>query len=40
MHGALGCGVTRSLAPDAHGKCLGWTILDLMIPDEDVTDPS
>lgn len=31
MHDALGGGVTRSLAPDAHGKCLGSAILDLEI---------
>jgi hypothetical protein len=34
MHGALGGGVTRSLALDAHGKCLASAILDLEIPDE------
>jgi hypothetical protein len=34
MHGALGGGVTRSLALDAHGKCLGSAMLDLEIPDE------
>ena len=31
MHRALGGGVTRSLALDAHGKCLGSAILDLEI---------
>jgi hypothetical protein len=31
MDGALGGGVTRSLALDAHGKCLGSAILDLEI---------
>lgn len=35
MHGALGGGVTRSLALDAHGKCLASAILDLEIPDGD-----
>ncbi len=34
MRGALGGGVTRSLALDAHGKCLGSAILDLEIPDD------
>jgi hypothetical protein len=33
MQGALGGGVTRSLALDAHGKCLGSAILDLEIPE-------
>jgi len=32
MHRALGGGVTRSLALDAHGKCLGSAILDLDLP--------
>ena len=27
--------MTRSLALDAHGKCLGSAILDLEIPDDD-----
>ena len=31
MHGALGGGVTRSLALDAHGKCLSSALLDLEI---------
>jgi len=31
MHGALGGGVTRSLALDAHGKSLGSAILDIDI---------
>jgi hypothetical protein len=35
MRGALGGGVTRSLALDAHGKCLSSAILDLELPDED-----
>ena len=34
MQGALGGGVTRSLALDAHGKCLASAILDLEIPDD------
>ncbi|TXN07490.1 hypothetical protein FV222_02150 [Methylobacterium sp. WL103] len=33
MTGALGGGVTRSLALDAHGKGLGSALLDLEIPD-------
>ena len=33
MKGALRGGVTRSLALDAHGKCLGSAILDLEIGD-------
>ncbi len=33
MHGALGGGVTRSLALDAHGKSLGSALLDLEIPE-------
>ena len=32
MQGALGGGVTRSLALDPHGKCLASAILDLEIP--------
>lgn len=32
MHDALGGGVTRSLALDAHGKTLGAAILDLPLP--------
>jgi len=34
MYGALGGGVTRSLALDAHGKCLSSVLLDLKIPDD------
>lgn len=30
---ALGGGVTRSLALDAHGKCLSSVLLDMEIPD-------
>lgn len=37
LYGALGGGVTRSLALDIHGKCLSSALLDLDIPDE--TDP-
>lgn len=33
MRKALGGGVTRSLAIDAHGKCLASALLDLDIPD-------
>jgi hypothetical protein len=33
LHRALGGGVTRSLALDAHGKCLSSAILELEIPD-------
>ncbi len=32
MYGALGGGVTRSLALDAHGKCLSSVLLDLEVP--------
>ena len=32
LHRALGGGVTRSLALDAHGKCLSALLLDLEIP--------
>jgi hypothetical protein len=31
--GALAGGVTRSLALDAHGKCLGSVLLELEVPD-------
>jgi hypothetical protein len=31
LHGALGGGVTRSLALDAHGKCLAALLLDMEI---------
>jgi hypothetical protein len=34
MRHALGGGVTRSLALDAHGKCLSALLLDMEIPDE------
>ena len=33
LHRALGGGVTRSLALDAHGKCLSSALLELEIPD-------
>jgi hypothetical protein len=33
LHAALGGGVTRSLALDAHGKSLGMLMLDLDIPE-------
>lgn len=36
MKEALGGGVTRSLALDAHGKCLASAILDMEIPDDAV----
>ena len=35
MEGALGGGVTRSLALDAHGKSLSSALLGMAIPDED-----
>ncbi len=34
MYGALGGGVTRSLALDAHGKCLSSVLLDLELPND------
>lgn len=34
MYEALGGGVTRSLALDAHGKCLGSGLLAMEIPEE------
>ena len=34
IRGALAGGVTRSLALDAHGKCLGATLLALDLPDD------
>ena len=33
LHGALGGGVTRSLALDAHGKSLSSWLLDLELPE-------
>lgn len=38
LTGALGGGVTRSLALDAHGKSLSSALLDLDIPDPDILD--
>src|SRR3954454_17399992 len=38
LRDALGGGVTRSLALDAHGKGLSSAILDLEISDEDQSD--
>lgn len=35
MEGALGGGVTRTLALDAHGKSLSSALLSMTIPDED-----
>ena len=35
---ALGGGVTRSLALDAHGKSLSSALLSMEIPDDEVTD--
>ena len=37
MQHALGGGVTRSLALDAHGKCLSSAIMSLEIPDHIAT---
>ena len=37
MRGALASGVTRSLALDAHGKCLGFVLLDMQIADRGVS---
>ena len=34
LHGALGGGVTRSLALDAHGKSLSASLLELDLPDQ------
>jgi hypothetical protein len=33
LYGALGGGVTRSLALDAHGKCFSSILLELELPD-------
>lgn len=33
LHNALGGGVTRSLALDAHGKCLASAMLEIEIPE-------
>ena len=40
LRGLLEGGVTRSLALDAHGKCLGATLLDIRIPTRDAGDRS
>ncbi len=40
MHGALGGGVTRSLALDAHGKALSGKILALEVSDAKISHPS
>ena len=37
LRGALGGGVTRSLALDPHGKSLSSALLDLDLPDEERT---
>jgi hypothetical protein len=37
MTGALGGGVTRSLALDAHGKSLSSVLLEIDLPDPDIT---
>jgi hypothetical protein len=34
LHGALGGGVTSSLALDAHGKCFSSCLLDMQVPDD------
>lgn len=34
LHGVLGGGVTRSLALDAHGKCLGHYLLEIELRDD------
>jgi hypothetical protein len=39
MRQALGGGVTRSLALDAHGKCLSSALLDIELPPMGGTDP-
>ena len=39
MHAALGGGVTRSLALDAHGKTLSSAILDLPLPPHATVPP-
>ena len=38
LHGALGGGVTRSLALDAHGKCLASGLLGLCLTDDEVAE--
>ena len=39
LHRALGGGVTRSLALDAHGKCLATVLLDLDVPETGALRP-
>jgi len=39
MHGALGGGVTRSLALDAHGKTLSAAILDVSLDVDSLNSP-
>ena len=39
LHAALGGGVTRSLALDAHGKTLSAAILDLALPPQATVTP-
>lgn len=39
MERALRSGVTRSLSLDAHGKCLGATLLSIEIPQPEVERP-
>lgn len=39
LSGALGGGVTRSVALDAHGKCLGAVLLELDVPDRQRPTP-
>ena len=39
LHAALGGGVTRSLALDAHGKTLSAAILDLALPPQAAVTP-
>ena len=38
LHEALSGGVTRSLALDAHGKCLSSAMLDLPLPPDAITN--
>ena len=40
LHAALGGGVTRSLALDAHGKTLSAAILDLALPPQATLPPT
>jgi hypothetical protein len=37
LHSALGGGVTRSLALDAHGKCLASGLLAMVLSDAETT---